>query len=50
MTPRNSRGVFLFPDEPTGVAKALKARLRKDRPIAVLESLTREIAIARQVM
>ena len=50
MTPRNSRGVFLFPYEPMGVAKALKARLRKDRPILVLERLTRQIAIARQVL
>src|SRR2546429_8554702 len=50
MTPRNSRGVFLFPGEPMGVAKALKARLRKDRPVPALEGLARDIAIARQVI
>src|SRR5256885_1641074 len=50
MTPRNSRGVLLFPGEPMGVAKALKARLRKDRPVPALKGLAREIAIARQVI
>src|SRR5438094_204011 len=50
MAPRSSRGVFRVPYEPMGVAKALKAGLSKDRPRLVRERLTRQIAIARQVL
>src|SRR4030088_236286 len=50
MTPRNSRGVFLCPDERMGIAETLKARTWVDRSISPLECLAREIAIAGQVI
>src|SRR5438128_10111289 len=50
MTPRNSRGVFLFPDEPMGIAKVRKSRARKARTVTALEFRPRQIAIAGQVI
>src|SRR5260370_37085698 len=50
MTPRNSRGVFLLPDEPVGIAQVFIPRTGKDRSVATLEFLTREIAIARDAI
>src|SRR5260370_4984634 len=50
MTPRNSRGVFLFPDQTMGIAEVRKPRSRKDRPVPALEFRARQIAIARQVI